>query len=126
MDKEPLLQIPAEITKITTMRNDAIRLQVDTQEDITPVAHAMIFGFKGKPGVFAFAKSNIAESELILPEYTPRPEETKTPAQRLRGTLFRVWEQRGKKDRFNKECDSETFYNQEMERVIESYKKLLE
>ena len=124
--KEPLLQVPAEITKVTTMSNDSLRLQVDTQENVTPVAQAMIFGFKGKPGVFAFAKSKVVEEDLIIPDFKPSEEDTISPSQRLRNIIYRVWEKRGKVDRFKNKCDFEIFYRQEMTHISEEYKKVLE
>jgi len=126
MDKELLLQIPAEITKVTTMNHDSLRLQVDTQENITPVAQAMIFGYKGKIGVFAFSKSEIKEEELIIPNFKPSEEDKKSPSQRLRGVLYKVWEHRGKQDRYKNKCDFEIFYRQEMEHIMDEYKKVLE
>lgn len=126
MDKEPLLQIPAEITKVTTMSHDSLRLQVDTQEDLIPQAQAMIFGFKGKLGVFAFAKSEVREEELIIPNFRPSEEDNKSPSQRLRGVLFKVWEHRGRVDRYKNKCDFEIFYRQEMEHIMDEYKRILE
>lgn len=123
---EPLLQIPSEITKVVTMSHDSLRLQVDTQENLTAVAQAMIFGFKGKPGLFAFAKSNIEESALIVPDYKPNEDELKSPSQRLRGVFYLLWKQRGKKDKFGNACDSDSYYRQMMEEVIEFYKSKLQ
>lgn len=122
------MQIPSEITKVTTMSNDSVRLQVDTQENLTPQAQAMIFGYKGKLGVFAFAHSEIElkKEDLDVPKYTASEDEKKTPSQRLRAVLYLLWKQRGKKDLFNNECDSETYYRQEYEKIIEHYKSKLD
>jgi hypothetical protein len=108
------------------MSHDSLRLQVDTQESLTAVAQAMVFGFKGKPGVFAFAKSEIKESDLIVPDYKPNEDELKSPSQRLRGVFYLLWQQRGKKDKFSNPCDSDTYYRQMMEEVIEFYKSKLQ
>lgn len=43
----------------------------------------------------------------------------KTPSQRLRGVLFIYWQQRGEKGRF------ETFYDEQMEHLIEVVKEKL-
>ena len=126
MDKEPLLQIPSEITKITTMSHDSLRVQVDTQEGLTATAQAYLFGFKGKPGVFAFAKSKITESDLVIPDYHPVEEEQKTPSQRQRAVIFLLWKQNGKRDLFGTECDSDTYYRQYMEKIIEHLKSKLD
>ena len=122
-----LLQIPSEITKVTTMNHNALRLQIDTQEDLIPQAQAMIFGYKGKPGIFAFSHPDkpIKKDDLLVPEYKPSEEEKKSPSQRLRSVLFLLWEERGKKDLFNNDCDSDTFYRQMMEKIIEHYKQQL-
>ena len=123
---EPLLQTPAVITKITTMSGDGVRLQVDTQEGLTPIAQAMIFGYYNKLGVFAFSKSKIEEKELIIPDYKPTTDEQKTPSQRLRGVLYLLWQQRGKKDLYGQPCDSDTYYKQTLERIIDAYKEKLQ
>ena len=44
----------------------------------------------------------------------------KTQAQRLRGVIFRLWEQNGNKG------DSETYYRAMLEKVIDQFKEKLE
>lgn len=124
--EEVLLQVPATISKVTTMGNGAIRLQVDTQEDVNPVTQVKIFTYYNKLGVFAFSKSNINAEELIIPDIAPNPEEPKSKAQRLRAVFFRMWEQNGKKDMYGNECGSDMYYDQMMEKLIEHYKQKLE
>ena len=123
---EILLQIPAVITKISTMSHNALRLQVDTQEDLTPLAQASVFAYYNKLGVFAFSKSKIKKEELVVPEYAPNEDEKKTPSQRLRAVFYLLWVQGGKKDTFNNECDSETYYRQMYEKIIDFYKEKLD
>lgn len=123
---EKLLQVPAYITKITTMHGDSLRLQVDTQEGLTPLVQAQIFAYYNKLGNFAFSKAKIKADELIIPEYKPNPEETKSKSQRLRAVFFRLWEQNGKKDIYGNECGSDLYYEQMMEKLIENYKKKLQ
>lgn len=123
---DTLLQVPATISKITTMGSGSIRLQVDTQEDVNPIAQVKIFSYYNKLGVFAFNHSEIKQDDLVVPDTLPDPEQTKTKSQRLRAVLFRIWEQQGKKDRYGNECGSDMFYEQEMEVIINHYKKKLE
>ena len=108
------------------MNNNSIRLQVDTQEEVTDIATAMVFGYRNKVGVFAFAKSEIDKSELVIPKYRPLEAEQKTPSQRLRSVLYRLWEQDGKKDLFGVGCDSDTHYKQMMDKLTNFYKEKLD
>ena len=49
----------------------------------------------------------------------PATDDLKTPGQRLRGVLFRVWENT------TRETDFETYYREEMTRIINHYKDKL-
>ena len=126
MEKEILLQVPAVISKITTMGSGSIRLQVDTQEDVSPVAQVKIFTYYNKLGVFAFSKSNIDKDELIIPDYNPVEKESKTPSQRQRNVIYLLWKQGGKRDLYGQECDSDTYYKQYMDKIINHLKEKLD
>lgn len=55
--------IPATISKVTTMADKSVRVQVDTQE-ITPDDRAYIFGLHDKLGYFVFAEQPLKELDL--------------------------------------------------------------
>lgn len=86
-----VFQVPAAITKISTMSH-SLRLVVDTQENLTDDAKARLFEMHNKLGWFTFSVHQIeAESLVDLPPL--KTDSTKTPSQRLRSVIYRLWEQ---------------------------------
>lgn len=111
--------IPAIISKLTTMADKGIRAQVDTQE-LTPEAGSQLFALKDKYGFFIFVEGEVAPDNIEVPEYVPDFKNEKSPSQRLRAVLFRLWEQQGKPN------SSEQFYREQMDRIIQHYKDKLD
>lgn len=118
---ETILQLPAEIVKVETRRNGAIRLIIDSQEDIQPDIRAKMMNCVDKVGWLSYLPTTERMLDPLdiagLPEI--RPEEQKSPAQRLRAVLHVKWEQEGRKG------TSEDFYRTAMEKIIEHYKSQL-
>ena len=116
-----IFQIPGYISKITTMSKNTLRLQVDTQENVSSEGMKRIFEWHDKLGWFLFAIRKIeAEDMLELPELKP-VEEKKTPSQRMRAVLFRLYEQ--DPEDF-KEFDG--YYRFKMEKIIDKLKERLD
>lgn len=116
-----LSQIPSTITKITTMSNRMLRVQIDTQENLTDKDISSLMTKVEKYGWFCFLEDkNISEEDVLkLPPLPKLPENIKSPSQRQRAVLYRLWEQNGKKG------DFELFYNRYMERSINAIKEKL-
>jgi hypothetical protein len=113
-----MLKVPSAITKITTMSDRGLRLQVDTQE-LGGEDKAELMSLHEKMGVFVFSESDIQEKDLKnLPEVKIERGE-KTPSQRLRGVLYRVWEQ----EKTHKTFDD--YYRSYMSNLIETLKEKL-
>jgi hypothetical protein len=113
-----MLKIPSNISKIVTMADNTIRLQVDCQE-VAPQDEAEIFKLRNKLGWMVFAVSeNIAQTDV--PTEQLEVGTTKSPGQRLRAVLFRLWEQnrRGYPE-------FELFYQAKMNKIIDSLKEKL-
>jgi len=110
--------IPASITKVTTMRDKTVRVQVDCQE--IPSEHmAELFDLNDKLGYFFFHEKPLKEIDTsTLPEIKLEDWE-KPPSQRQRAVIFRIWEQTDRKQTF------EVFYRDQMERIIEWLKQKL-
>ncbi len=107
-------QVPSTITKITTMADKSLRLQVDTQE-LSQADKAMVFGLHDVLGVFVFSEADITEADLIdLPEVIVEKNE-KTPSQRLRDRLYVVYKQTINKS------DFDGWYKREMNKIGEHY-----
>lgn len=110
--------LPATITKVTTMRDLTVRIQLDCQE-MLPEYMAEIFSLNNKLGWFFFHEAPIKEIDTSkLPEIHFEEWE-KTPGQRMRAVLYRLYERTDKKITF------EQFYKEKMEQLIEMLKEKL-
>ena len=122
MEPFQIFQLPATISNVRTMNHNALRVVVDTQENVSPEDMARVMTFHGKLGWFVFApeKSEVRPEDLLkLPKITVGDEEEKSPAQRLRAVLYRHWEQQGRVGEF------EVMYRRSMQKLIDSVKEKL-
>lgn len=110
--------LAATVSKVTTMADGSVRLQVDCQ--IMHHEHmAELFANSGKLGYFYFNPQFFSEVDTANVPEIKRPEESKTPAQRMRATLYVYWQQNKPTDNF------ETFYAQQIEKWISQIKEKL-
>ena len=118
-DKMPF-QIPGCISKITSMSRGIMRIQFDTQENISGDAMKRLFDMLEQLGWMTINVRQIEAQEIVdLPPLRPM-DTKKTPAQRLRSVLYRIWEND------NNQFDVfDNYYIYVMERLIEHYKKQL-
>ena len=115
-----MFQVPASISKITTMGDRSLRLQVDVSQELTPEENAKVFQMYNTLGYFIFKDAAIEPDEIDTPEYVKEFKTDKTPSQRLRGVFYRLWEQEGSKGSFD------DFYKSKMEQLINHYKEKLD
>ena len=117
MDSQ-IFQIQAELFKAETKRNNAIRLQFDSQENVSPEALKRVFEWRDKPGWLLFASRIIQADDMlsIPPDNTVEPDD-KSPSQRLRAVMFRAWE----RDKHGY-ADFNLYYLHRMERIINKIK----
>lgn len=99
-----------------SMADGGIRVFVDTNE-LTPDQSTLLFGFKGQEGYFIFSPSEVDVEQLDIPDVTPEFRGEKTPSQRLRASLYKVWESNGSRGSF------ETYYRSKMEEIINKVKE---
>lgn len=108
-------QIPSTITKITTMSDHCLRLQVDSQE-LSKADKAQVFNLHELLGWFVFSEAELKEEDLInLPELKPEFDEI-SPSKRLRNRLFVYYK--------NTHTDTNNFdnwYKKEIERIGQHY-----
>lgn len=81
----------------------------------------VINSLKNQSGFLMFKDAGISKDEESIIDKADGDIETKTPSQRLRGVLFRNWEQ--SPEGFT---DFKEYYKFKMERIIEHYKGKLE
>ena|ERR1044071_1372622 len=82
-----MLKAQSTISKVTTMADNTIRLQVDCQE-MNAENELEIFQLRNKLGWFVFNETGIQESDIPT---DPVEVDQKTPSQRLRGVLYVLW-----------------------------------
>lgn len=111
--------IPALIQKVMTLADKSVRVTIDTQE-LSDQDAATLLGFRSKLGYMLFSEAQISADEVNVPDYVPEFKTDKTPAQRLRAVMYRIWEQQGKVG------SSEQFYREQMEIILEHFKKKLD
>ena len=111
------VQLPAQLTKVETRSDRTVKLVFDTRE--LGEDSATLFNLSNSEGWLVIASTEITEAD-IPDEKADSMTTTKTQAQRLRATLFVLWQQRGKQG------DFESYYRTQMERIIETIKDKLE
>lgn len=118
---DTLFQIPGEISKVSSMANRSLRLHCDTQENLTDEQMAKTMAMLNKFGWFTFSPDlPIGTDALVNLPPAQKDDDGKSPAQRLRGVIFILWEQGGKKgDSF------ETYYRARIENIINQIKEKL-
>jgi hypothetical protein len=104
-----IFQIPAEMTKAMTMRNDAVRLQFDSQENVSSEELRRVFDWRGKVGWLLFAVHlHQPEDLLSLPKIQAAEPDEKSPAQKLRAALYVLYKQQP--DNFTSDEEHYRFY----------------
>lgn len=102
------------ISKLTTLSDRTIRIQVDCQEQ-SPEAETELFHLRGKLGHFAFNEAEVKEEDVpVDPIEFPGQ---KSLSERLRNTLFILHEKQGGKPE-----DFEAYRHKVMESLIRQYK----
>lgn len=110
--------LSAQLLKVESRSDRTYKLIFNTQE-LRGEEAAKLLPLLQNQGWLLFSPEELEETDI--PNEKPDPMTgTKTQAQRLRGVIYRVWEQQGKPG------DSESFYRSYMERLIEREKSNLE
>lgn len=85
-----ILQVPAMINKVQTMSNRSLRIEVDTQENLTDEEVGKITAYHEKLGWFNFSPETtpIKPEDLIKLPKIEKDEDEKSPSQRLRSRMY--------------------------------------
>lgn len=111
-----IFQVQASIEKVETIADHCLRLRVDTSRELPPEHEALVMGLRGKDGYFVFSEREIVQDDLKDLPPIELPKGKKSQSQRLRGVLYRFWEQGTQVQ------TPEQFYDREMEKIIDHYK----
>lgn len=108
---EERIQVPAILDKLTTLKDNSLKLVFHTNE-VSPSDAAALMMMSNSFGYLLFAPSRHREVSIPdLPGATAAPGK-KSQSQRLRASLYRLWESKGQSG------DFETFYKRRMEHLI--------
>lgn len=111
-------QVPATISKISTMAN-SLRLSVDTQETLSTEAMENLFNLYNQLGWFNFSVHQIeAENVVNLPPL--KKTENKSQSQKMRDVIWHMWNQDN-----NGYAVFNDYYFWYTERIIEKLKEKL-
>lgn len=100
MNKIEPVKIPATLDRVSTIQQGlALKVTFETQE-IAPENMASLFELRNRLGWMVFAPNGTPEIELPN-EPAMKTHEGKTPSQRLRNVLYRLWERNGALGNFN-------------------------
>jgi hypothetical protein len=114
-------QFGGHFSSYRSMADKSVRLTFDTQE-ATPELMSSIQNSFQKTCILAVSPDNFSSEYLKVMENIKIDYEdgSKSPAQRLRGVLFRLWEQNSERyEVFN------DFYNAKMELLLNKFKDQL-
>jgi hypothetical protein len=123
MDKKNILfQIPATITKLSSMAHKSWRIQIDTQENMKSNEIEKLAELQERLGWMTFVcrekNSQIKPEDLVdLPELSEFEDAKKSPSKRLRGALWVYYKKSGGKPE-----DFEVWYLRRMEKYIQEVK----
>jgi hypothetical protein len=113
------------VNKVSTLADGTLSINIHTQE-LPEETMMRVFSLRKTPGMVLISSDDISKAEQEeVEKFTTDFEvgKTKTPSQRLRAVLYRVWEQEGQPRGFT---DFPLFYESQMERIINKYKSTLE
>lgn len=114
-----IFQAEAQVQSIRTLVDGSIKLDVVTQS-LPPEELAKLFGLRGKLGWFVLKEGEIQKEDIPTEELTLESS-YKKPSQRLRGTLWHVWDQT---TNHSEDFDTQ-YYPRIMNELVERYKEKL-
>jgi hypothetical protein len=112
------VQLPAQLLKISSRADRTYKLEFNTRE-LSGTEAATLLDELMNEGWLLWSPNEMNESD-VPDEKADTMLNQKTQAQRLRGVLYRVYEQNGSRG------DFETFYRRYMEELIDRLKAKLD
>jgi len=120
------------IDKVSTLADGSLRVYLGTPE-LTSETMVNLFGMIKKPGYVLISTSTINQDQVDAVEKATTNVEfsEKTPSQRMRGVLYKLWEKTQPKtmngDTGQMEyVDFDLFYKRQMNKIIDHFKTKLD
>ena len=110
------------VNKVSTLADGSLSINIHTQE-LNDDTMTRIFNLRKTPGMVLISPDEISKAEIdLVSNFNTSIDHNKgkTPSQRLRGVLYRVWEQGSQRYDFN------LWYDKKMNDIIEKFKTTLE
>ena len=109
------------VAKVATLADGSLSLTIHTQE-LPEETMMRLFKLRKKAGMILISSDSINKQEVEEVEKFTSDFEVggKTPSQRLRAVLYRVWEQT------DQTYDFPIWYESQLERIINKYKATLD
>lgn len=104
--------VQSQITGIRALADGGLSLNIHTKE-LPAIEKVTVMDFQNKVGWLLFSENEVQEEEI--PEGDAEFNQ-KTPSQRQRAIIWRIWEAQGKQG------DQEVFYRQMMDKIAERLK----
>lgn len=97
-----IVHFTGHIQKVESKADRSIKLTLITSTEINnPTELAKIFSMTDEVVGVGIKEGSFKQEELLeLPEPDPEYKGDKSPAQRMRGIIYRIWEQKGKRGEF--------------------------
>lgn len=112
--------LPVLVAGLATKVDGSVKITLETREFKSEAATAL-FALRNQEAWAILAPNEISEEDVKLPTEKADPAiGVKTPSQRLRAVLYRLWEQT------KSGMDFETYYRTNLEKIIEQLKGRLE
>jgi len=111
--------IACEVNKITSLVDGSLSVTIGTPE-LSPAKVGELYGLRKKVCYVYFSEKQIDGNERKVIDSLDPELKGKTPGQRLRGVLYRTWEQDNEGYK-----DSNSYYLAKMELIIETHKSNL-
>jgi hypothetical protein len=111
--------LPAILSGVASRKDRSYTLKFETRE-LSGESASTLLGMLQSEGYLLFSPNDDFEMSDIPDEKADSMTGQKTQAQRLRGVIYRLWEQKGKKG------NSEEYYRSVMESLIDLIKEKLE
>ncbi len=114
------VQLPVLIGNMSTKTDGSVKGWWETRE-LSGTDVAQLFDLRNTEAYMILAPNEIKEEDVKLPSERADPAVgTKTPSQRLRNVLYRVWQQS------SGGTDFESYYRIKIEQLIDKFKEKLD
>ena len=119
------------IDKVSTLADGSLRVYVGTPE-LSSETMVSVFSLIKKPGFVLISANAINQDQIDAVEKATTNAEfsEKTPSQRMRGVLYKLWEKTQPKtmngDGVMEYVDFDLFYKRQMNKIIEHFKTKLD